>query len=144
MQTLSFKELKCALAAAGAAPSVIDRITQELKEHCDDARAAALARGSSPFEARRQALVGLGSAEAIVAAVSARPDLLRWRHRWPQSARCIDSFAYCLALPAAPFVYCLSHPASIVRWGLSSSLAACITVSMLFAMQWLLPSGMVV
>jgi hypothetical protein len=143
MQTLSFEKLARELEAAGAAPSVIARITEELKEHCADAEQAALERGLHPAEARRQARENLGSADAIVAAVASHPDLLDWRHRFPQSARCVDSLTWCLATPAAPFVYCASHPAFIVRWGLSSSLAVCVTGSILFAMQWfvLLSSG---
>jgi hypothetical protein len=78
----------------------------------------------------------MGSAESIVAAVAAQPQLLDWRHRWPQSARYLDSVIYCLLLPAAPIVYCATHPASLVRWGLSSSLAVCVTGTLLFAMQW--------
>lgn len=136
MPALNFQQLSRQLAAAGAAPAVIARITAELKDHCADAETAATARGTDPSEARRQALRCLGSAESIVAAVAAQPQLLDWRHRWPQSARCIDSIIYCLLLPAAPFVYCISHPASVVRWGLSSSLALCVTGTLLFAMQW--------
>jgi hypothetical protein len=141
MQTLSFEKLARELEAVGAAPSVIARITEELKDHCADAEQAALERGLSPRQARRRAREELGSADAIVRAVAADPQLLDWRHRWPQSARCVDSLTWYLALPAAPFVYCASHPASIVRWGLSSSLAVCITGSILFAMQWLIVFG---
>jgi len=140
MPALSFAELALELEAAGAAPSIIARTIRELKDHCADAEAAAIAEGTSPAEARRAALERLGSARAIAAEVAARPDLLDWRHRWPQSARCVDSLAYCLVLPAAPFVYCVSHPAGLVRWGLSSSLAACVTASLLFLLQMLLPA----
>ena len=135
---LNFEQLARQLAAAGAAPAVIARITEELKDHCADAETAALALGASPSDARRLARRDLGSAEAIVACVAAQPQLLDWRHRWPHSARCIDSLSYCLLLPVAPFVYCATHPASLVRWGLSSSLALCITGTLLFAMQWLI------
>jgi hypothetical protein len=141
MQTLSFERLARELEAAGAAPSVIARITQELKDHCADAERAALDRGVGPAEARQEAVEILGSADAIVAAVAAQSDLLDWRHRWSRSARCVDSLTWCIALPAAPFVYCASHPAFIVRWGLSSSLALCVTGSILLAMQWLVLSG---
>jgi hypothetical protein len=144
MQTLSFRKLASELEAAGAAPSVIERITQELKDHCSDAEADAIARGANRAEARRQARACLGSPESIVAAISARPNLLDWRHRWPQSARCVDSLAYCLVLPAAPFVYCCTRPSFIVRWGLSSSLAVCVTGSILFAMQWLIRSAVLI
>lgn len=141
MQTLSFDKLARELEAVGAAPSVIARITQELKDHCADAELAGLARGLRPDEARRQARLDLGSSDAIVKAVASHPQLLDWRHRWPQSARWVDSLGWYAALPAAPFVYCASHPAFIVRWGLSSSLAVCITGSILFALQWLILIG---
>lgn len=144
MQTLSFRKLASELEAAGAAPSVIERITQELKDHCSDAEADAIARGANRTEARRQARERLGSTESIVAAITARSNLLDWRHRWPQSARCVDSLAYCLALPAAPFVYICSRPAFIVRWCLSSSLALCVTSSILFAMQWLIRGAILI
>jgi NAD(P)-dependent dehydrogenase (short-subunit alcohol dehydrogenase family) len=136
MPALSFEQLARQLAAAGAEPAVIARITAELKDHCADAEAAARACGASPSAARKQALRCMGSAESIVAAVAAQPQLLDWRHRWPQSARCIDSLSYCLLLPAAPIIYCATHPALVVRWGLSSSLALCVTGTLLFAMQW--------
>lgn len=141
MQTLSFEKLARELEAAGAAPSVIARIIQELKDHCTDAERAALERGMSADQARREARESLGSSATIVAAVTAHSHLLDWRHRWPQSARCLDSLSWYLALPAAPFVYCASHPAFIVRWGLSSSLAVCVTGSILLAMQWLVVVG---
>ena len=141
MQTPSFDRLERKLVAAGAAPSVIARIKQELLDHCADAEEAALERGLSAAEARRAAYLLIGSDDAIVDAVASRPSLLDWRHRWPQSARCVDSLAYCAALPAAPFVYCVTHPAWIVRWSLSSSLALCVTGTILFTMQWLVSIG---
>jgi hypothetical protein len=137
MPALSFKRLALELKAAGAANNTIARMLLELREHCEDAEADALGRGLSPGEARRQAEESLGSCDAIVAAVVARSNLLDWRHRWPHSARCVDSIACCLSLPAAPFVYCANHPAGLVRWGVSSGLGACITASMLLALQWL-------
>lgn len=135
MPALSFSQLERELGAAGATPAVIARTIQELKDHRVDAEAAALERGVAPAEARLQAEDCLGSIEAIAAAVAARPVLLDWRHRWPLSARCVDSLSLCCAVPAAPFIYCATHPAAMVRWGLSSSLAVCITASILFALQ---------
>jgi len=143
MQTLSFDKLQRELEAAGTAPAVIARICQELKDHCEDTMAAAVAGGVDPQEAQRLALAALGSDAAIVAAVASRRQLLDWRQRWPQSARCVDSLTWCLAAPAAPFVYCATHPAWIVRWSLSSSLAVCVTGSLLLAIQWLITTGAV-
>lgn len=141
MPALSFDRLARELSAAGAAPSVIDRILQELADHCADAESVALARGRNPAAARREALASIGRVEAIVAAVRSRSELLDWRHRWPGPARCFDSLAWCVALPAAPFVYCATHPAGLVRWSLSSSLATCITAVILFALQMMVPLG---
>jgi hypothetical protein len=138
MSALSFDKLARELEAAGAAPAIIDRTIQELKDHCADAEAVALERGLSPAAARRQARECLGPASAIVAAISARPALLDWRHRWPHSARFFDSATHWLVLPAASFVYCASHPAGLVRWSVSSSLALCVTGSILFVLQWLI------
>ncbi|MDX1561289.1 MAG: permease prefix domain 1-containing protein [Gammaproteobacteria bacterium] len=117
---------------------MIRRTLEELQDHCADAEAAAIAAGASRRQARRQARLCLGSAERIVDEASARRELLDWRHRWPQSARCLDSLGYCLLLPAVPFAYCASHAASITRWGLSSSLALCITAALLLALQWVI------
>jgi len=130
-----FDKLGRELRAAGAAPSVVERILAELSDHCLDAEAEWLAKGFDPAEAERRALTSLGSVEAIVGQVMARSELLDWRHRWPQSARCVDSFAHCVAWPAAPFVYCASHPAGMVRWSLSFSLGAFVTATILFTLQ---------
>jgi hypothetical protein len=131
----SFEQLARELEAAGTARSVIRRTVQELQDHCEDAQAAALERGLSADAARTEALECLGSVEAIVAEAASRASLLDWRHRWPTSARYVDSIAYCCALPAAPFVYCATHPAGIVRWSLSSGIATCITAAMLLVLQ---------
>jgi hypothetical protein len=136
MSALSFDKLARDLKAAGAAPDTIARTLLELEEHCADAEAAALESGLSPRAARRLARRSLGSGDAIVAAVAARRELLDWRHRWPHSARCVDSIAYCAALPAAPFVYWASHPASLLRWGISSGLGAFVTATILLSLQW--------
>ena len=138
MRPPSFDKLARQLKAAGAADAVVDRTLLELSDHFADAEADALAHGAGPVEARRRARRCIGSTAAIVAAVSERRELLDWRHRFPQSARCVDSLAWCLAAPVAPFVYCTTHPAGIVRWGLSSGLAVCVTATMLLAMRWLL------
>ena len=138
MPALSYKKLAQELEAAGAAPRIIARMISELRDHCADAEAAALERGLSPAAARREALEALGSVSAIVDEVSRHNCLLDWRHRWPRSARCVDSMTYCLAMPAAPFVYWASHPAGIVRWGVSSSLGLCITGTILFGLQWII------
>jgi hypothetical protein len=138
MPAPDFDKLARELEAIGAAPSIISRTRQELADHYADVQAAALAGGLGRAAARREAAASIGSLENIVAAVAARPNLLDWRHRWPRAANYIDSLIYCLLWPATPFVYCATHPAGIVRWSLSSSLAVCVTGSLLFGLQWLL------
>jgi hypothetical protein len=138
MQPLDFIHLERELRGSGVQRAVVLRTIQELKDHCADAEADALEHGMTPRAARRFALRRLGSAESIVTEVCSRRELMSWRHRWPNSARCLDSVAYCFVLPAASFVYCSSHRASITRWGLSSSLAVCVTGSLLYVLQWLL------
>lgn len=138
MRPLSFIRLERELRAAGVHPAVVLRTMQELKDHCADAEADAVEQGMTRRAARREALRMLGSSENIVTEICARRELMSWRHRWPQSARCLDTLAYCCVLPAASFVYCTSHRASITRWGLSSSLAICVTGSLLYVLQWML------
>lgn len=138
MPALSYQQLAQELEAAGAAPHTIVRIIQELRDHAADAEAAAIERGADREAARRESLASLGSMEAIVEAVARHGCLLDWRCRWPRSARCLESLSLCLAVPAAPFVYVATHPGGLVRWGISSSLACCITGSILFGLQWVI------
>lgn len=140
MPALSFDKLVRQLQAAGAAPSVVARMCDELSDHLADAEAAARARGLSSAAARAEARRQLGTPESIVAEVAARPELLQWRKRWPAAARCIDTIIGCSCLPAAPFVYCASHPAWLVRWSLSSGIAICVTGGLLFGMQTMVES----
>jgi hypothetical protein len=137
MSVLNFEALERELKAAGAAPNIIARTLLELREHCADIEAAAIERGMSAEQARARAIRRLGTSAAIVAEIRARRELLDWRHRWPHSARCVDSISYCLAWPVAPFVYCATHPAGIVRWGVSSGLGACITACILLTLNWI-------
>jgi hypothetical protein len=137
MPPLSFRQLERQLRAAGVHPAVVCRTVQELRDHYADAEADGLERGLTRREARRAALGSLGSTDSIVAEVCSRRELMSWRYRWPRSARCVDSLSYCCVLPAASFLYCASHRASITRWGLSSSLALCLTATLLFALRWL-------
>jgi len=141
MRSPDFQRLARDLEAVGAAPAVIRRTIEELQNHLDDAEAAAIEAGLDGPAARRAAYRALGQRKRIVAEIAARPQLLSWRRRWPQAASCVDTVSYCALWPVTPFVYCATHPAGIVRWGVSSSLAACVTGTLLFAMQWLVRSG---
>lgn len=135
MPAHSFEKLALKLQAAGAAPSVVERICEELSDHMAEAEAEGVARGLSVSAARAEAVALLGSADSIVAEVAGRPELLEWRRRWPFAARCLHAIASCGMLPAMPFVYCASHPVWLARWGLSSGIAVCVTAGLLLGMQ---------
>lgn len=138
MQAPELDRLARDLEAIGAAPSIICRTLQELEDHLADAELAARQRGLTQPAAQREAAEALGDLRQLVAQVALRPRLLVWRRRWPVVARCLHSVSYCLLWPVSPLVYVAAHPADAVRWGLSSSIALCITASLLLSLQWLM------
>lgn len=138
-----FIGLTRALLAAGVAPRYVRRTIDELSDHRADIEADALATGLSREDAAALARAALGTDADIVAAVSARSELLQWARRWPRSARCVESACYFVSLPAAPIAYCVGHGPAIARWGVSTSLAALLTGVLLFSLQWFVTFGMV-
>ena len=138
MRVSEFERLAHELEAVGAAPAIIRRMLAELEDHYEDAVAAARKSGIDRDTAERVAADSIGRVDLIVDEVAARPNLLSWRRRWPQAARCVDSVSYCLLWPASPFVYCANHPAGIVRWSVSSSLAICVTGTILLSLHWMM------
>lgn len=125
--------LERALLEAGVAPRFVRRTIDELGDHCADIEADARAAGYEPAEAASIARAAIGRNADIVAAASARCELLQWSRRWPRSARCLETVS---ALPAAPIVYCAEHGPDIARWSVSASLAALVTGVLLFSLQW--------
>jgi len=125
--------LERALLAAGVAPRFVRRTVDELGDHCADIEADALSAGYTPAEAAAIARAAIGSHADIVAAVSARGELLQWSRRWPRSARCLETFS---ALPGVPIAYCAEYGPDIARWSVSASLAALVTGVLLFSLQW--------
>jgi hypothetical protein len=138
MSRPELRRLQRDLLAADVAPRFVFRTLEELRDHCEDIESDALAAGHAPFRARALARASLGTNEDIVAVVSSRPELLRWPRRWPLAARIAYTCCYYALLPAAPFVYCTEHGSAIVRWSLSTSLAALLTGAMLLSMHWLI------
>ena len=136
-----FSRLARALLAAGVAPCCVSRTIHELRDHCADIEADALAAGYGPEEAAALARAALGDDADIVAAMSARVELLRWSRRWPRSAQCIESVGQLALLPAAPIAYCAAHGTDIARWSVSASLAAFLTAALLFSLQWIMSFG---
>ena len=136
MRRAELRNLKAALLDAGVADRYVHRTLSELSDHLQDVEADARASGFNFLEARRVALEAIGSKDAIVSAIAAHPELMRWTQRWPRAAQGLEQFCFYTLLPAAPFVYCTERSAAIGRWGLSTSLAALVTVTLLFSLQW--------
>jgi hypothetical protein len=138
MRVADLERLAHELDAVGAAPAIIRRTLQELEDHYEDAVAAARRAGLDRAAAETAAARSIGDLKHIVTEVAARPDLLSWRHRWPHAANCVNCASYCLLWPVSPFVYFVNHPAGIVRWSVSSSLAICVTGSILLSLHWMM------
>ena len=130
-----FDSLQRSLLDSGVAPRCVRRIVVEVGEHYEDLRQAALDQGLSADEASAEARARLGSEASIVSAASARPELLCWARRWPRAAQCLHSCALVVVLPAVPVVYCVYQGPTLVRWGVSASLASLLTGTMLLLLQ---------
>ncbi len=130
-----FDSLQRSLLDSGVAPRCVRRIVVEVGEHYEDARQEALDYGLKPDEASAEARARLGNEASIVSAASARPELLCWAHRWPRTARWLNACALVVVLPAVPVVYCVYQGPTLVRWGVSASLASLLTGTMLLLLQ---------
>jgi len=135
MPAPEFRALRGALLAAGIAPAVVGRTLQELKDHFDDIRDAAVGDGLAPADAEALARRTLGSDDSIVAAMAARDALKCWHCRWPRSAAFLRQIGFVVCLPYAPVLYCAHHGGAIARWSASASLGLLVTGAMLFSMQ---------
>ena len=130
-----FDSLQRSLLESGIAPRCVRRIVVEVREHYEDARQEALGHGLTPDEASAEARARLGSEASIVSAASARPELLCWAHRWPRTTRWLTACAMVVVLPVVPVAYCVYQGPTIVRWGVSASLAALLTGTMLLLLH---------
>ncbi|HEX5047142.1 MAG TPA: hypothetical protein VFX89_08490 [Gammaproteobacteria bacterium] len=136
-----FESLKLELLRGGVAPSYVERTILELREHCEDLEADALAAGLEKEQAARLALAQLGSEESIAAAVLARGELLVWTRRWPRTASCLRSAATIVALPGLPVAYCIDRGAEIARWSAALGSALVLVSALLACLNWMILLG---
>jgi len=130
-----FDSLQRSLLDSGIAPRCVRRIVVEVGEHYDDLWQEGLGRGLTADEATAEARARLGSEASIVSAARSRTELLCWAHRWPWAARWLRACALVVVLPAVPVVYCVYQGPTIVRWGVSASLASLLTGTMLLLLH---------
>ena len=83
MPEFDFKALAVRLLRGGVAPKHAYRITGELRDHLEDLKSDALNTGMSAREAEQDALSCLGTEDAIVEDIMAKPELQSWAARWP-------------------------------------------------------------
>ncbi len=86
MRSLRLSALKERLLRAGVAPRRVSRIMAELEDHLDDLLAELAARGLDEASALAEAHERLGSEDALLASVLARPELKPWASRRPAVA----------------------------------------------------------
>jgi hypothetical protein len=130
-----FGKLRSALLASGIRPRIATRFIAELRDHLDDLEADALSAGSTPAEAKAQALERIGSFAVIAEEMSRRSALKSWPYRYPAVARIWYPFAYVTLLPVAPIFYGAARAPIIGRWIACTMLGAAVTASMLLILQ---------
>lgn len=86
MRSRRFTALRERLLRAGVAPRAVRRAIGELEDHFEDVRRELEAGGLDPKDARSQADARMGSEEALIASMLARPELMSWARRWPAVA----------------------------------------------------------
>ncbi len=86
MSPKRFAGLAERLLRAGVSPRRIGRLLGEIEAHFDDLVAEAQASGLSRAESEAQAQARLGSEDAFIAGILARPELRSWARRWPWAA----------------------------------------------------------
>jgi hypothetical protein len=138
MPNREFEALRLELLRGGVSPIYVERTIIELGEHYEDLERDALGAGMSREEAAKTARTMLGSEQAIVAAVLARPELLSWSRRWPTVALCVRSAAAIGILPALPVLYCVDRSQYIARWGGAIGVAVLLVGLLLAWLDWMI------
>lgn len=132
---LDMTELETRLLRAGIAPRHVRRTVTELREHMEDLVAAEHATGLSLPEARSRAARQMGSLDALVAEMRARPELRSWAHHYPRIAVLVYSLTCIALLPALPVLAGVAHASLIARWSLCLMFGALVTASMFLVLQ---------
>lgn len=122
------------LRRAGVAHRYARRAALELREHCQDIEADALARGCPPDAAAREALRRIGQVEDIVAAAAARRELRSLLARLAPAAASLH--AWRLRHTPSP-----AARGSWLRWSVAAGGGATATLTLLAAMQISLSLG---
>jgi hypothetical protein len=134
MPESDFLVLRASLQDGGVSPAYIGRLMTELEDHYADLEREELAFGDDPVSAAVRARRRLGEHDAIAAAVLIRPELRSWKYRWPWVAAFLQPLMLILLLPSVPMFVCADRGPAIARWSVSISLAAVLTVGLLFGM----------
>jgi hypothetical protein len=132
------ESLRLELLKGGVSPFYVERTIVELAEHYADLESAALSAGLTANDAARTASSALGSEQAILGAILARPELLSFSARWPRVAHCLHSAAAIGTLPGVPLMFCIEHRPQLARWGVAVSVAATLMGSVLALLNWLI------
>jgi hypothetical protein len=138
MPDREFEALRLELLRGGVSPIYVERTIIELGEHYEDLERDALGAGMSREDAARAARTALGSEQALVRAVLARPELLSWSRRWPTLALCVRSAAAVGILPALPILYCVDRGQYIARWGGAIGIAVLLVGLLLASLNWMI------
>jgi hypothetical protein len=138
MRDARFESLRLELLQSGVAPVYVERTILELREHCDDLEAAALATGLSAEEAARNARATLGNERLIASAILARTELLTFSTRWPRLAHYLQSAATIGTLPGLPLLYCIEHRPELARWSVALGVATTLMGTVMTALNWLI------
>jgi len=86
MSPKRFASLTERLLRAGVSPRRIGRLLGEIETHFDDLVSEFQASGLTRAESEARAEARLGSEDAFVEGVMARPELRSWARRWPWAA----------------------------------------------------------
>ena len=126
--------LRTSLRDGGVSPAYINRLMSELDDHYADLEQEERATGREPTAAADEALMRLGQQDTIAAQVLAKPELRSWSNRWPWIVSLLSPVLLLLLLPAMPILACVDRGPAIVRWSVSISLGAVLTVGLLLVM----------
>lgn len=81
--SFDYRSLSRTLLRGGIAPRRVRRIVDELRDHVQDLRTDAIAKGMTELEAASWASSRLGSVQQVADEMLARPELRSWTGRWP-------------------------------------------------------------
>lgn len=126
--------LRSSLLDSAVPRRYVRRLMSELEDHYADLEREERDNGRRPGRAASFARQRLGNDESIAAAVATRPELQSWPNRWSWIVSLLRPVMLILLLPSVPVLACAERGPAIARWSASISIAALLTVGLLFAM----------